>query len=48
MVHISKLKDERVNKVEDVVKVGDIVNVKVIEIDKMGKVALSMKPSDLK
>ncbi len=48
MVHISKLKDERVNKVEDVVKVGDIVKVKVIEIDKMGKVALSMKPSDLK
>ena len=48
MVHISKLKDERVNKVEDVVKVGDIVKVKVIEIDKMGKVALSMRPSDLK
>ncbi len=48
MVHISKLKDERVGKVEDVVKIGDIVKVKVIEIDKMGKVALSMKPSDLK
>ena len=48
MVHISKLKDERVNKVEDVVKVGDIVKVKVIEIDKIGKIALSMKPSDLK
>ena len=48
MIHISKLKDERVNKVEDVLKVGDIVKVKVIEIDKMGKVALSMKPSDLK
>ena len=47
MVHISKLKDERVNKVEDVVKVGDIVKVKVVEIDKMGKVALSMRPSDL-
>ena len=48
MVHISKLKDEGVNKVEDVVKIGDIVKVKVIEIDKMGKVALSMRPSDLK
>lgn len=47
MVHISKLKDERVGKVEDVVKVGDIVKVKVMEIDKMGKVALSMRPSDL-
>ena len=48
MVHISKLKDERVEKVEDVVKVGDIVRVKVIEIDKMGKIALSMKQSDFK
>ena len=48
MVHISKLKDERVGKVEDVLKVGDIVKVKVMEIDKMGKVALSMRPSDLK
>ena len=48
MVHISKLKDERVAKVEDVVKVGDIVKVKVVEIDKMGKVALTMRPSDLK
>ena len=48
MVHISKLKDERVAKVEDVVKVGDIVKVKVVEIDKMGKVALTMRPSDFK
>ena len=48
MIHISKLKDERVNKVEDVVKIGDTVKVKVIYIDQMGKVALSMKPSDLK
>ena len=48
MVHISKLKDERVNKVEDVVKVGDIVKVKVTEIDKMGKIALTMRQSDLK
>ena len=48
MIHISKLKDERVAKVEDVVKVGDIVKVKVVEIDKMGKIALSMRPSDLK
>ena len=48
MIHISKLKDERVNKVEDVVKVGDIVKVKVVEIDKMGKVSLTMRPSDFK
>ena len=43
MVHISKLSNERVNKVEDVVKVGDLIDVKVIEIDKMGRINLSRK-----
>ncbi|MBQ6036477.1 MAG: polyribonucleotide nucleotidyltransferase [Lachnospiraceae bacterium] len=43
MVHISKLSDKRVAKVEDVVNIGDIVTVKVIEIDKMGRINLSMK-----
>lgn len=47
MVHISKLADRRVAKVEDVVNIGDEVTVKVIEIDKMGRINLSMKPSDL-
>ena len=47
MVHISKLSDKRVGKVEDVVNIGDEVTVKVIEIDKMGRVNLSMKPADL-
>lgn len=47
MVHISKLSDKRVAKVEDVVNIGDEVTVKVIEIDKMGRVNLSMKPGDL-
>ena len=47
MVHISKLSEKRVAKVEDVVNIGDEVTVKVIEIDKMGRVNLSMKPSDL-
>ena len=47
MVHISKLSDKRVAKVEDVVNIGDEVTVKVMEIDKMGRVNLSMKPSDL-
>ena len=47
MVHISKLADKRVGKVEDVVNIGDEVTVKVIEIDKMGRVNLSMRPSDL-
>ena len=38
MIHISKLAKERVEKVEDVVKVGDTVTVKVIEIDEQGRV----------
>ena len=40
MIHISKLAKERVEKVEDVVKVGDVVAVKVIEIDDQGRVNL--------
>ena len=43
LVHISKLDHKRVRKVEDVVKVGDVIPVKVIEIDKMGRVNLSRK-----
>ena len=38
MVHISKLDKARVNKVEDVVSVGDLIKVKVIEIDDQGRV----------
>ena len=38
MVHISKLAKERVEKVEDVVKIGDMIRVKVIEIDDQGRV----------
>ena len=48
MVHISKLSDRRVEKVEDVVKVGDDVTVKVIKVDPIkGRIDLSMKPSDI-
>ena len=47
IVHISKLSDKRVGKVEDVVNIGDEVTVKVIEVDKMGRINLSMKPGDL-
>ena len=47
MVHISKLSDKRVNEVEDVVHIGDKVRVKVIEVDKMGRINLSMRPQDL-
>ncbi len=42
MIHISKLAPHRVNKVEDVVKVGDQVKVKVIEIDDVGRVNLAL------
>ena len=40
LVHISKLSDKRVEKVEDVVIVGDEIKVKVLEIDKMGRINL--------
>jgi polyribonucleotide nucleotidyltransferase len=43
LIHISKLSKERVRKVEDVVKVGDEVLVKVTDIDKQGRINLSHK-----
>lgn len=43
LVHISELADHRVGKVEDVVKVGDEVTVKVINIDNMGRANLSRR-----
>lgn len=43
LVHISELADHRVGKVEDVVKIGDEVTVKVINIDNMGRVNLSRR-----
>ncbi|GAB4270942.1 MAG: polyribonucleotide nucleotidyltransferase [Candidatus Rifleibacteriota bacterium] len=43
MIHISQLDKSRVNKVEDVVNIGDEVKVKVIEIDSQGRVNLSRK-----
>ena len=43
MVHISELDWKRVNRVEDVVKLGDIVKVKIMEKDPTGKLSLSMK-----
>lgn len=41
LVHISKLAKGRVGKVEDVVQVGDTITVKVIEIDRMGRINLA-------
>lgn len=43
LVHISQLALERVNKVTDVVNIGDIITVKVTEIDQQGRVNLSRK-----
>lgn len=43
LVHISQLSDKRVEKVEDVVKIGDEIKVKVTEIDSQGRVNLSHK-----
>jgi len=43
LVHISELDTKRVNRVEDVLRVGDEVNVKVIGIDNEGKIRLSRK-----
>jgi polyribonucleotide nucleotidyltransferase len=43
LVHISQLAEERVNRVEDVVNVGDEIMVKITEIDKLGRINLSRK-----
>ena len=43
LVHISELAPHRVDRVEDVVNIGDQVTVKVIEIDEMGRTNLSLK-----
>ena len=46
LIHISKLADHRVEKVEDVVNIGDEVKVKVLDIDRMGKISLSLKDAE--
>ena len=43
LVHISQIANERVNKVSDVLSVGDKIDVKVVEIDRQGRVNLSRK-----
>ena len=44
MIHISQISDQRIEKVSDVLKVGDVVNVKVTEVDTFkGRIGLSMK-----
>ncbi len=48
LVHISKLSDRRIKRVEDVVKIGDILPVKIIGIDEQGRINLSARPKDLR
>ena len=43
LVHISQISHRRVNQVSDVLKEGDVVKVKVLEVDKQGRIRLSMK-----
>src|SRR3989338_2944392 len=43
MIHVSELKDGYVNKVEDVVRLGDMIKAKVIRVDPDGKIGLSLK-----
>ena len=43
LVHISQICEERVENVTDKVKEGEIVKVKVLEIDKQGRIKLTMK-----
>ncbi len=46
LVHISEISNERVEKVTDVLSEGQVINVKVIEIDKQNRIRLSMKAVD--
>lgn len=46
LVHVSQISNERVEKVSDKLKEGDIVKVKVLEVDKQGRIRLSMKDLD--
>ncbi|MDR1259776.1 MAG: polyribonucleotide nucleotidyltransferase [Endomicrobium sp.] len=46
LIHISQLSNQRVKKIEDLLKEGDEVKVKVIEIDKQGKISLSVKAAN--
>ena len=43
LLHISKISHHRVEKVEDVLKIGDMIDVKVIEIDRKGRINVSAK-----
>ncbi|HVY79336.1 MAG TPA: polyribonucleotide nucleotidyltransferase, partial [Steroidobacteraceae bacterium] len=46
LVHISQISDERVERVSDKLKEGDIIRVKVLEVDRQGRIRLSMRNLD--
>jgi polyribonucleotide nucleotidyltransferase len=46
LVHISQISDERVERVSDKLKLGDVVRVKVLEVDRQGRIRLSMRDVD--
>jgi len=46
LVHISQISDERVERVSDKLKEGDQIRVKVLEVDRQGRIRLSMRSVD--
>jgi polyribonucleotide nucleotidyltransferase len=42
-VHVSHISNDRVEKVSEALKEGDVVKVKVLEVDKQGRIRLSIK-----
>jgi len=46
LVHISQISDERVERVADKLNEGDVVRVKVLEVDRQGRIRLSMRGVD--
>ena len=45
-MHISQISEERVERVSDKLKEGDVIRVKVLEVDRQGRVRLSMRNLD--
>ena len=46
LVHISQISNERVERVSDKLNEGDVVKVKVLEVDRQGRIRLSMRDVD--
>jgi polyribonucleotide nucleotidyltransferase len=46
LVHISQISNERVERVSDKLREGDVIRVKVLEVDRQGRIRLSMRDVD--